>query len=232
MGGLPGSYAKSISNFLIISHPSFCEVCSNLQSYQQWMKISLSLCLRQPLLPAVFLILATLLGVRWNSKITAICFFLNTFKDIPCPSLFLLLEFRSWAHFLLSCFSLTQIYLSGLHTHTYTHTMTNNTNYMCICVYIFMLNNNHWADILLVKILFPSLYISSSLNWLFPLSFYEVPLLTLIPEPFPQLNLVSLFSSSRFQYFRFLFRYLIHLNSIFVQSNRSGSNISLQHVDI
>jgi hypothetical protein len=55
--------------------------CTSLQFYQQWRSVPLATHPRQHLLSLEFLILAILIGVRWNLRVILICVSLMT-KDV------------------------------------------------------------------------------------------------------------------------------------------------------
>ena len=71
--GISGSYGSTMSNFLRKFQTDFQSGCKSLQSHQQWRSFSLSPHPRQHLLSPEFLILAILIGVRWNLRVVLIC---------------------------------------------------------------------------------------------------------------------------------------------------------------
>ena len=78
--GIAGSSGRSISNFLRKLQIDFQHGCTSLQSHQQWRSVPLSPHPLQYVLSPVVLILAILIGVRWNFKVVLICISLIT-KD-------------------------------------------------------------------------------------------------------------------------------------------------------
>jgi hypothetical protein len=80
--GIAGSSGNNImSNFLRNHQTDLQSSCINLQSHQQWRSGHLSPHLCQHLLSPEFLILAILIGVRWNLRVVLICISLMT-KDV------------------------------------------------------------------------------------------------------------------------------------------------------
>jgi hypothetical protein len=75
-----GSSDNTISNFLRNHQTDFHIGCTSLQSHQQWRSIPLSPHPRQHLQSPEFLILAILIGVKWNLRVVLICISLMT-KD-------------------------------------------------------------------------------------------------------------------------------------------------------
>ena len=71
--GIAGSSGITISNFLRNCQIDFQSSCTSLQSHQQWRSVPPSPHPHQDLLSLEFLILATLIGVRWNLRVILIC---------------------------------------------------------------------------------------------------------------------------------------------------------------
>ena len=75
-----GSSGRAISNFLRNYQTDFQCIYTHLHSYQQWRSVLFSPHPHQHLLLFGFLILAILIGVKWNISAVLICFSLMT-KD-------------------------------------------------------------------------------------------------------------------------------------------------------
>ena len=78
--GIAGSSGRSISNFLRNLQIDFQSGCTSLQSHQQWRSVPLSPHPLQHVLSPEVLILAILIGVRWNLRVFLNCISLIT-KD-------------------------------------------------------------------------------------------------------------------------------------------------------
>ena len=72
------SLGRYISNVLRNLHIDFHSGCTSLQSQQQWRKVLLSPYPWQHGLSPEILILAILIGIRWNLRVVLICIFLIT----------------------------------------------------------------------------------------------------------------------------------------------------------
>jgi hypothetical protein len=70
-----------MSNFLRNHQTDFQSGCASLQFHQQWRSVPLSLHPHQYLLSHEFLILATVIGMRWNLRVVLICISLMI-KDV------------------------------------------------------------------------------------------------------------------------------------------------------
>jgi hypothetical protein len=77
---IAGSSRRSISNFLKNLQIDFQSGCTSLQSHQQWKSVPLSPHSLQHVLSPEVLILAILIGIRWNLRVILICISLMT-KD-------------------------------------------------------------------------------------------------------------------------------------------------------
>ena len=78
ISGIAGSSGRTISSFLRNHHIDFQSGFTNLQSHQQRRSVPLSPHPHQHLLSPVFLILAFLIGLRWNPRVDFICISLMT----------------------------------------------------------------------------------------------------------------------------------------------------------
>jgi hypothetical protein len=79
--GIAGSSSSTMSNLVRNCQTDFQRGGISLQSHQQWRSVPLSLYPCQHLLAPEFVILAILIGVRWNLRVVLICISLMT-KDI------------------------------------------------------------------------------------------------------------------------------------------------------
>ena len=83
--GIAGSSSSStMFSFLRNHQTDFQNGCISLQSHQQWRSVPLSPHPFQHVLSPEFLILAILIGVRWNLRVFLICISLIT-KDASQP---------------------------------------------------------------------------------------------------------------------------------------------------
>jgi hypothetical protein len=71
--GIVGYSSSTMSNFLRNRQTDFQSGCTSLQSHQQWRSVPLYTHLPQHLLSPEFLVLAILIGVRWNLRVVLIC---------------------------------------------------------------------------------------------------------------------------------------------------------------
>jgi hypothetical protein len=78
---IAGSYSSTMSNFLRNHRSDFQNVCTSLQSHQQWRSFPLSPHPSQNLMSIEFLILAILTGVRWKLIVILVCISLMI-KDV------------------------------------------------------------------------------------------------------------------------------------------------------
>jgi len=76
--GIAGSLGRMISKFLKNHHIEFQTGCTSLQFHQQWRSVPLSPYPCQHVLSPEFLILAILIGVKWNLRVILICISLMT----------------------------------------------------------------------------------------------------------------------------------------------------------
>jgi hypothetical protein len=81
---IAGSSGRSISNILRNLQIDFQRHCTSLQSHEQWRSFTLSPHPHQHLLSPEVLILAILIGIRWNLRVVLICISLIT-KDLNIP---------------------------------------------------------------------------------------------------------------------------------------------------
>jgi hypothetical protein len=79
--GIAESSDSTMSNFLRNQQTDFHIGCTNLQSHQKWRSAPFSPHPQQHLLSLEYLILAILIGVRWNLRVALICISLMT-KDV------------------------------------------------------------------------------------------------------------------------------------------------------
>ena len=76
--GIAGSWGRTIPTFLGNLQIDFQSSCTSLHSHQQWRSVLLAPHPHQYMLSIEFLILAILMGVRWNLTIVLICISLMT----------------------------------------------------------------------------------------------------------------------------------------------------------
>ena len=122
--GIAGSSGRSISNFLRNLQIDFQSGCTSLQSHQQWRSVPLSPHPLQHVLSPEVLILAILIGVRWNLRVILICIslitkdfehFFRCFSAIQDSSV-VNFWFSSIPHFLIGLFGFLVInFLSSLY---------------------------------------------------------------------------------------------------------------------
>ena len=122
--GIAGSSGRSISNFLRNLQIDFQSGCTSLQSHQQWRSVPLSPHPLQHVLSPEVLILAILIGVRWNLRVILICIslitkdfehFFRCFSAIRDSSV-VNSRFSSIPHFLIEIFGFLVInFLSSLY---------------------------------------------------------------------------------------------------------------------
>jgi hypothetical protein len=79
--GIAESSGSTMSNILRNHQTDFQSGCTSLQSHQQWRSAPLPPHPQQHLLSPEFLILALLIGVRWNLRVVLICISLMI-KDV------------------------------------------------------------------------------------------------------------------------------------------------------
>jgi hypothetical protein len=72
---IAGFSGSSMSNFLRNLQIDFQSGCTSLQSYQQWKSVPFSPHPLEHVQSPEFLILAILIGVRWNLRVVLICTF-------------------------------------------------------------------------------------------------------------------------------------------------------------
>uniref|UniRef100_A0A8D2B9Y8 Uncharacterized protein n=1 Tax=Sciurus vulgaris TaxID=55149 RepID=A0A8D2B9Y8_SCIVU len=95
--GIAGSNGGSHPSFLRNLHTAFQSGCTNLQPHQQCMSVPFSPHPSQNLLLLLFLIIAILIGVRWNLRVVLtflICISLIS-KDVEHFFIYLLIACRS-----------------------------------------------------------------------------------------------------------------------------------------
>ena len=69
--GIAGSGGRLLSNFLRNHHTDFQSCSTSLHSHEQWRSVSLTPHPLQHKLSSLLLILAILIGVRWNLRIVS-----------------------------------------------------------------------------------------------------------------------------------------------------------------
>ena len=92
--GIAGSNGGSIPSILRNLHSAFQSGCTNLQPHQEYMSVPFSPHPLQHLLLLVFLIIAILIGVRWNLRVDLICISLIT-RDVEHFFIYLLIACTS-----------------------------------------------------------------------------------------------------------------------------------------
>jgi hypothetical protein len=122
--GIGRSSGSTMSNFLRKHQTDFQSGFTSLQFHQQWRSVPLSPHPLQHLLPPEVLILAILIGVRWNLRVVLICISLMTedtehfFRCLLAICAFSVENslFSSVPHFLIGSFcSLESNFLSSLY---------------------------------------------------------------------------------------------------------------------
>ena len=108
---IAGSSGRSISNFLRNLQIDFQSTYASLQSYHQWRSVPFSPHPHQHVLSPEVLILAILIGIRWNLRVILVCISLITkdfehfFRSFSAILDFLVVNsrFSSMPHFWLGC---------------------------------------------------------------------------------------------------------------------------------
>jgi hypothetical protein len=116
--GIAGSSGRSISNFLRNLQINFQSSCASLQSDQQWRSIPLSPHPCKHVLSPEVLILAILIGIRWNLRVISLVAkdfenFFRCFSAIQDSSV-VNSQFSSIPNFLIGLFSFLVINLLSI----------------------------------------------------------------------------------------------------------------------
>jgi len=99
--GIAGSWGRTISNLLRNHKTDFKSGCTSLHSHQQWRSVPLTPHSPQHVLPFESLILAVLMGVRWNLRV--VLFYISLMaKEVEH-------FFKCFSAILFGCFSLLRI---------------------------------------------------------------------------------------------------------------------------
>jgi len=129
--GISESSSSTMSNFLRNCQTDFQSGCTSLQSHQQWRSVPLSPPPRQHLLSPEFLILAILIGVRWNLRVVLICISLMIKDAEHFFRGFSAIRYSSGEN---SLFSYEPHFLMGLWTTLLTNQYSGALDSSCICI--------------------------------------------------------------------------------------------------